>query len=215
MTTRYHSKRIDNPRYPPLANAILSIAKLHPAIENPMRVIDFGSSCGALLKVLNDYQDWNMLVGLDHSKDAGELWCCDGEFILDDFNIKLEESPINKSLNNQFDLIICQEVAEHLDPDNFGDHWSQSNDPLTDRFKAAAANSATLVFGAAPPGQRGRGHINCRPHSYWMKKIEGRTWQYNHKMTVYFAYILGTANNPEPIVPQYYLNTMIFTKNAQ
>ena len=35
---------------------------------------------------------------------------------------------------------------------------------------------AWIFFTAAPPGQGGRGHINCRPPAEWLADFEQRGW---------------------------------------
>ena len=66
--------------------------------------------------------------------------------------------PISSGLTSQqhFDLGICVEVLEHLDKDMALKNLDYMTG-LTDM----------LIFGAAPPGQWGKGHINCHPQSYW------------------------------------------------
>lgn len=61
------------------------------------------------------------------------------------------------------DLAICVEVAEHLMPER------------SESFVADLCNLARVViFGAALPRQGGSGHINCRPHSFWIDQFDRR-----------------------------------------
>jgi hypothetical protein len=62
------------------------------------------------------------------------------------------------STNSQHDIAVCVEVAEHLLPE-------RSQGIVADLCKLAPV----VVFGAALPRQGGAGHINCRPHSFWIK----------------------------------------------
>ena len=61
----------------------------------------------------------------------------------------------------QFDLATCLEVAEHL-PERHSKY-------LVGKLTSAAPH---VLFSAAPPGQWGGGHINCKPLSYWRKIFE-------------------------------------------
>jgi SAM-dependent methyltransferase len=63
---------------------------------------------------------------------------------------------------DRFDLATCLEVAEHL-PERHSKY-------LVGKLTSAAGQ---VLFSAAPPGQRGGGHINCKPLSYWRKIFEG------------------------------------------
>lgn len=56
------------------------------------------------------------------------------------------------------DLVICLEVAEHL-PSNTGPRLIDDLCRLSD----------VIVFSGAVPGQGGHGHINERPHEYWIE----------------------------------------------
>jgi len=64
-------------------------------------------------------------------------------------------------LKRKFDLILCLEVAEHLD-ENAANRFIKS---LTD-------HGDIIIFSAALPGQGGDNHLNEKPFSYWQKKFE-------------------------------------------
>lgn len=65
-----------------------------------------------------------------------------------------------------WDLVACVEVAEHIEPER------------SEELVASLVDHARrwIYFTAAPPGQRGRGHINCRPHREWIRWFEERRW---------------------------------------
>lgn len=65
-----------------------------------------------------------------------------------------------------YDLVCCVEVAEHIEPHR------------TDDLVATLSRTAKrwIFFTAAPPGQRGHGHINCRPREDWISRFETRGW---------------------------------------
>jgi SAM-dependent methyltransferase len=65
----------------------------------------------------------------------------------------------------KFDLVLCLEVGEHLP--------EESADTLVESIVKHAGD---VVFGAAVPGQEGKGHINCQPHEYWHDKFAERNF---------------------------------------
>lgn len=65
-----------------------------------------------------------------------------------------------------WDLVCCVEVAEHIEP--------ARSEELVETLASVAGR--WIYFTAAPPGQTGHGHINCRPHSDWLAWFEARGW---------------------------------------
>lgn len=66
-----------------------------------------------------------------------------------------------------WDLVSCVEVAEHIEP-------ARSKE-LVETLTTVA--NRWIYFTAAPPGQSGHGHINCRPHREWLGWFEGLGWE--------------------------------------
>ena len=62
---------------------------------------------------------------------------------------------------DQADIVICLEVAEHID---------ESAADLV-AYQVARCVKKTLIWSAAQPGQGGIGHINCQPKEYWEEKL--------------------------------------------
>ena len=61
-------------------------------------------------------------------------------------------------LGERFDVAICLEVAEHLEPD------------ASAALVASLARHADLIyFSAAAPGQLGQHHVNCQWPDYWQR----------------------------------------------
>ena len=72
------------------------------------------------------------------------------------------------------DLVICTEVAEHLPPG--------SEAALVGNF--VRLTGRWLYFSAAPPGQPGGvGHINERPHEFWVEVIKCAGFAFDGKRT--------------------------------
>jgi hypothetical protein len=67
---------------------------------------------------------------------------------------------LNKSLNlgRKFDLVVCLEVVEHLEP--------SSAETI---IGSLCRHADEVLFSAAAPGQAGTHHINCQWPSYWQK----------------------------------------------
>ncbi len=66
-------------------------------------------------------------------------------------------------LNERYDLALCLEVAEHLDP--------ASGAGLVHALTALAP---VVLFSAAVPGQGGIGHVNEQWPEYWRRQFEER-----------------------------------------
>lgn len=73
----------------------------------------------------------------------------------------------------EWDLVCCVEVAEHLPP-------ARSTELVT---TLARLGRRWIYFTAAPPGQTGRGHINCRPHDEWLAWFEELGWRRHSELT--------------------------------
>jgi len=176
--------------------------------REPKSAIDFGSSIGALLSVLPVEQR----RGLEYSPDAVASRMIDDIVLTDLDNCE----QIRKALNgDKFDLIICQEVAEHLK--NIRPETAPTMDmPIIDGLKMAANSGSVLVFGAGYPNQPGRGHISCRTARFWQYALEDSGWLYQHRATMVYATMFAKtqavfARNGHT---NCYLNTMIFTRRS-
>jgi hypothetical protein len=196
--TVYHSKRINDIRYPHLAEICLHIASYCDEVKRFKSVLDLGSSCGPLLREMSNLKKFKKIVGVDCSKDAEQLWVADeAEFFRKDMNEVFD-------LNYKFDLITCLEVAEHI----------EKTQSVIDNINNHAHDETVLILSAAPPDQPSRGHVNCRPYTDWMYDFMNCGWFYSHKATATFAYLIGKKNQSENkrAIPLYYLNSMIFVK---
>jgi SAM-dependent methyltransferase len=72
-----------------------------------------------------------------------------------------------------FDLVVCSEVAEHLEP------------CFAEALVGTICRHATrlVYFTAAVPGQGGLSHLNEQPHSYWQQKFSRRGFRLLAKET--------------------------------
>ncbi len=67
-------------------------------------------------------------------------------------------------LEHTADLVLCLEVAEHID--------GESNEKIAATMSNALASEGVLIWTAAKPGQGGVGHINCQPKEYWENLLD-------------------------------------------
>lgn len=72
-----------------------------------------------------------------------------------------------------YDLACCVEVAEHIEPER--------SEELVDSLARLAEK--WIYFTAAPPGQSGRGHINCREAEEWLSWFGDCGWQLAEERT--------------------------------
>jgi glycosyltransferase involved in cell wall biosynthesis/SAM-dependent methyltransferase len=115
----------------------------------PKHVLDLGCGPGIHVWALND-------IGID----------CTGVDI--DARVEGETNLVwgdLLKLDDKFkaDLVICYEVAEHIDP-------QYCNDIVQSVFNAIEPGGH-LIWTAARPGQGGVGHINNRPKTFWQEKF--------------------------------------------
>lgn len=125
----------------------------------PKTVLDVGCGEGALVQ-------WCRTAGIDAlGMDLAVPVGADLGLLHYDLRVPID-------LGVWFDWVLCWEVAEHLESD----------------FEETLCNTLVrhlqkpggrLLFTAAAPGQRGPGHVNCRPAVYWRRKFElrGLRWQ--------------------------------------
>ena len=76
-------------------------------------------------------------------------------------------------MTGSYELVCCVEVAEHIPP-------ARSEELV--RVLASLAEQ-WIYFTAAPPGQSGHGHINCRPHEEWLHMFGDHGWAVSDEIT--------------------------------
>ncbi|MHB8520059.1 MAG: class I SAM-dependent methyltransferase [Limisphaerales bacterium] len=128
-------------------------------------VLDLGCGNGFLLARL--YALGKEVRGVDGSRAA---LAAAPEAVKRFLSIHDLRKPLPKA---RFDLVICTEVAEHLDA-AFADTLVES---------ISAASRGTVFFSAAIPGQGGFGHLNEQPHAYWTEKFAYRGCQLDEHLT--------------------------------
>lgn len=118
-------------------------------------VIDVGCGNGDLLRSLIKSNGYTKLQGIEHPRYKFSPWHKNLPVTYEDLSHdKLDH-------NHRYDIAICNEVAEHINPKNV-DIFLENLISLSD----------TIILGASLTRQPGDGHILCRPPSFWKKKFQ-------------------------------------------
>jgi len=144
------------PAYPPLADSLVK----HLDFET---VLDLGCGNGFLLAPL---------VGAGKAARGIELSADVRDALPENIRGLVDIGDFAES-SGKYDLVCCVEVAEHI--------VSSRSIELVRTVCARAKKWA--YFSAAPPGQWGRGHINCRPQKDWIGWFEREGWTYDNALT--------------------------------
>jgi len=126
-------------------------------------VIDVGCAQGLLLEPL--YKRGYDVTGVEVSEAVAK-------YVSQELLQQIKFSDFSEA-NGKFDLVCCVEVAEHIRP-------SRSEELV---YKLCKLSEKYVYFTAAPPGQDGHGHINCRPHYEWKTLFQKKGYIINDKLT--------------------------------
>jgi len=145
MISYDHSKNLHTQEGPRVAIPILFGDKV------PFSLLDVGCGRGTWIKA---------------AKESGVKECfgVDGVDITTDDLLFRKENFLHQDLTKpwdlkrRFDLVLCLEVAEHLD---------KGFAPIL--IDALTKHSDRIVFSAACPGQPGQHHVNCQWPEYWQR----------------------------------------------
>lgn len=135
----------------------------------PESILDLGCGVGSYLEgaLLAGCKD---VLGIELNFDVAK------PHFTEDISPFLIQGDITKELNlpHKFDIVTSFEAAEHIDPDG------------TDSFidNLIHYSNDYIILTAAPPGQRGTGHINLREKKFWIKEIESRGAKLNSRLTL-------------------------------
>jgi SAM-dependent methyltransferase len=116
----------------------------------PKSVLDVGCGSGAWSRAFLE-NDVPSLSAIDGDYARSSLLIDDAYFT----SINLATFDGNFGA---FDLVVCVEVAEHLDADRAASF-----------VQLLCKHSPAVLFSAAPPGQGGTHHVNEQPLSYWVE----------------------------------------------
>ena len=136
------------------AGAVAPLVIKHLA---PKSIVDVGCGSGEWLSAFRELGVTDLL-GVDGA------WANNAQRNADLFQDHDLTQPLQ--LNRRFDLAICLEVAEHLEPGN--------GELLVEGLARLAP---AVVFSAAVPFQGGEGHVNEQWPSYWTKLFQAQDYQ--------------------------------------
>lgn len=151
-TSSYFNSEIFDYNYSIIAQAIINEYQ-------PKRVIEFGCGNGELSKALSNAGV--EVTAIDAYSTPNFTEYENINFYQVDLNDTDAVMDLLKVTSTKFDLSICMEVAEHLNPD-ISEFLIQSLTSVAD----------VVVFSAAIPEQDGDGHINCRDRYFWHEQFE-------------------------------------------
>lgn len=117
------------------------------------------------------------------------------------FDLRLPfEAFLCPGTDHGFDLALCLEVAEHIEPE-FVDIFLDNLCSFSDR----------VLMSFAPPGQSGHCHYNCQEALYWIKKMADRGYLYRYEV------VKEVREGLEPVkhkreIRSYYQHLLFFQK---
>jgi SAM-dependent methyltransferase len=112
----------------------------------PNSLLDVGCGTGTWLRAADrlGVPDLHGIDGVDCSGDRSR--------------VRFSKLDLTKpfSLGRRYDVVLCLEVAEHLDETH-----------AKVLIRSLVAHAPKIIFSAACPGQPGQHHVNCRWPDYW------------------------------------------------
>jgi hypothetical protein len=123
--------------------------------SRPASLLDVGAGTGAWLNAANQLGMQDVL-GVDGVPAGGRNVEVPAHLIQ---TVDLR-APL--SLGRRFDVVLCLEVAEHLDAEYAGT-----------LVASLCAHGDRIYFSGAAPGQRGEHHVNCQWPVYWQALFNG------------------------------------------
>jgi 2-polyprenyl-3-methyl-5-hydroxy-6-metoxy-1,4-benzoquinol methylase len=135
-------------------------------IYKPVSIADVGCGPGVYLKCFRDL-GVKTTLGIEGSESAIKLALTK--------NIIKHDLRLPFSTTKLFSLVLCIEVAEHLD--------ESSSNVLLQTIANLCDHGSHLIFTAARPGQLGLHHLNLQPRSYWIEKLQNLGFELSEKDT--------------------------------
>ncbi len=148
------------------ANSVKGNKRVDRKEIDPKSVVDVGCGPRHLMEALN--KRGVKVLGLDYSAAAKKYLLRKG-LSFETFDLTVPAATIPGS---PWDLAVCCEVAEHLEP--------RHADVFVSKL-ASASNSIFLT--AAVVGQGGLNHVNEQPNSYWIEKFAKHGLAFDEALT--------------------------------
>lgn len=164
-------------------------------------VVDVGCGIGSYLQSAIDHK--KSVLGIEIALDYAKKYMRE-----DVFNscvqLDFTSEEVHKQLRvfNKYDLVMSFEVAEHIEPDK--------SEIFVKNLVSLLNQDGLLLFTAAPPGQLGCGHINCRPKEYWLELFLSHGLVYQRPIERLIALNWAQQGCPSYIAD----NLMVFVKKG-
>lgn len=181
-TDSFDFKQMDEEEKPFADN----LAKWIKGYFSPKNIIDIGCGSGLYVYSLRD--------------EGIETYGYDINTIVEGKEFLYKESIFD--INHHSELIICLEVAEHIE--------TKFNDDIVDSLYRNLKPGGTLIFTAAFPGQMGIGHINCQPKEYWLDKFTKKGLKRNLEAEQHWEDNMSSKEH----MGWFKINKLIFTKDV-
>lgn len=146
-------------RIPHVCNAVCKVL-------NPSSLVDVG--CG-----IGDYVHGFIMNGVDAFGIEGSKNCIPYLAVpKDKIFIKDIRELIRETIGiGLYDMILCLEVLEHIEHE-FAETIIYNFSNMSNK----------ILTSAAPPGQKGHYHVNCRPKKYWERRFLKYGYQRDKKI---------------------------------
>ena len=191
----YSKRKKQEARYRATARAALDTLDKFTYPGHPVNcVADIGCATGLLLNAVAKLRPLTTLYGLDLLPVSKQQFR--GFYTQADLN-----KPDIVIPDLAADLIICEEVLEHIEPEN--------TMVALEHISGLAGDPGFMIFGAAEPGQRGTHHVNCRPKEEWARLWGKLGWYADRHLTEFFKDILVKRGLNKGC---YYENPQVFIK---
>jgi len=136
-------------------------------------IIDVGCGNGDLMRALQKHPHLRV-SGIEHPRYQGSRWH-------EGLDVKYHDLSNKYFVRQKYDIAICNEVAEHIDPEKLS------------LFVESLVNlSDIIILGASLFRQPGDGHIACKKASWWKNTF----MQHNYEQLNIFRIIPDSCKNP-------------------
>lgn len=174
-----------------ICNALIDVFKL----KRGDSIIDIGCGIGDILDEF--HSQGYKITGVEGSKDVRTYYRPNlNTLVIHDMR---EDIDVN-DFDPPYNLALCLEMAEHIEQE-YASVLVYSLCVLSD----------TIVLSAAPPGQKGRGHVNCQPPEYWINKFRSLNYRQQPHLADYLKYKWQEHRNADGI-KAFYNNIIVFKR---
>lgn len=167
--------------------------------DRPHRmIVDVGCGAALLLERLRERQA--LAWGVDGAQAAFDTAPADVRPFLELVDLTQPFPPErDRHWPFYFELVICTEVAEHLE--------AEHAEVLVDHVVGRRTEFGHVFFTAATPGQGGTDHVNEQPHEYWIEKFRRRGLTLDRMRT---DFIRGELADKCPSMAWFGRNSLVF-----